>query len=88
MRKRARPRPIPGALEALQAFVVHGYRLALLSNIRTPYFRSVCRVFGDFFDAYIPPELQLLSCREGLTKPAPELFDRVLRWAALIRRRP
>lgn len=74
-------RPIPGALEALQAFVVHGYRLALLSNIWTPYFRSVCRVFGDFFDAHIPPELQLLSCREGLTKPAPELFDRVLRRA-------
>jgi HAD superfamily hydrolase (TIGR01509 family) len=69
---------IPGVLEALQAFVVRGYRLALLSNIWTPYLRSVRRLLGDFIDAHIPPELQLLSCREGLTKPALELFDRVL----------
>jgi len=69
---------IPGALEALQAFAAWGYRLALLSNIWTPYLRSVRRALGEFFDAHIPAELQLLSCREGLAKPAPALFARVL----------
>jgi HAD superfamily hydrolase (TIGR01549 family) len=71
-------RPIPGAFEALQTFVARGYRLALISDIWTPYLRSVRRLLGEFFDANIPPELQLFSCREGLTKPAPELFSRVL----------
>lgn len=71
-------RPMPGALEALQNFVARGYRLALLSNIWSPYLRSVRRLFGEFFDAHIPTELQLYSCREGLAKPAPELFRRIL----------
>jgi HAD superfamily hydrolase (TIGR01509 family) len=69
---------IPGALAALQAFIARGYRLALLSNIWTPYLRSVRRLLGDFFDAHIPQELQLVSCREGLAKPAPQLFRRAL----------
>jgi HAD superfamily hydrolase (TIGR01549 family) len=68
----------PGAYEALRGLVARGFRLALLSNIWTPYLRSVRRLLGEFFDAHIPAELQLLSCREGLVKPAPELFHRVL----------
>jgi len=76
-------RLIPGAFEALGAFVAQGCRLALLSNIWTPYFRSVRRLLGEFFDAHIPAELQLLSCREGLAKPAPALFSRVLERAAV-----
>ena len=71
-------RLIPGALEALHIFLAHGYRLALLSNIWTPYFRSVQRLLGSFLDKHIPPELKILSCREGLVKPAPELFNRLL----------
>jgi HAD superfamily hydrolase (TIGR01549 family) len=71
-------RLIPGAFDTVQAFAAKGYRLALLSNIWTPYFRSVHRLLGGFFDARIPPELQLLSCREGLVKPDLELFHRVL----------
>jgi len=71
-------RPIIGAFEVLQELTAKGYRLALLSNIWTPYLQSVRRLLGDFFDAHIPPELQLFSCREGLMKPAPELFVRVL----------
>lgn len=66
--------PAPGAREALEFFVAQGYMLALLSNIWTPYARSVHQVFGEFFDRAIPPELQVLSCHEGLAKPALELF--------------
>ena len=69
---------ISGAFEVLQELAARGYRLALLSNIWTPYLRSVRRLLGDFFNAYIPSELQLFSCREGLVKPSPELFERVL----------
>jgi HAD superfamily hydrolase (TIGR01549 family) len=69
---------IPGAVQALERFVDLGYQLALLSNIWTAYLRAVRRLLGDFFDAHIPPELQLFSCREGLAKPRPELFDRLL----------
>jgi len=71
-------RLIPGVSETLQQLVERGYQLALLSNIWTPYYRSVYRLLGGFFDLHIPPELRLLSCREGLVKPAPELFLRVL----------
>jgi HAD superfamily hydrolase (TIGR01662 family) len=71
-------RLIPGAFDALQALAARGYRLALLSNIWTPYLRSVRQLLGEFFDAHIPAELQLLSCREGLAKPALELFNRLL----------
>lgn len=71
-------RPIPGAAEALKRLVARGHRLALLSNIWTPYLRSALEHFGEFFNAHIPQELQLFSCREGLAKPAPELFSRVL----------
>lgn len=71
-------RLIPGAAEALGRFADSGYRLALLSNIWVPYFHSVHRLLGKLFDKYIPAELQLLSFREGLSKPAPELFKRVL----------
>jgi len=74
-------RPAPGAREALEFFVAQGYKLALLSNIWTPYARSVRQVFGEFFDRAIPPELQVLSCHEGLTKPAPELFRMLVRRA-------
>jgi HAD superfamily hydrolase (TIGR01549 family) len=71
-------RPISGAFDVLKELTVKGYRLALLSNIWTPYLQSVRQLLGDFFDAHIPAELQLFSCREGLMKPAPELFARVL----------
>jgi len=70
--------PVPGAARALDSFVAHGWRLALLSNIWPPYLQSVRRLFGDFFDEHIPAGLQLFSCREGVAKPAPELFRRVL----------
>jgi HAD superfamily hydrolase (TIGR01549 family) len=76
-------RLIGGAFEVLQGLAARGYRLALLSNIWTPYLRSVRRLLGDFFDAYIPSELQLFSCREGLVKPSPELFERVLERAGV-----
>ena len=71
-------RLIPGVTETLERLVERGYQLALLSNIWTPYYRSVYRLIGGFFDLNIPPELRLLSCLEGLVKPAPELFRRVL----------
>lgn len=74
-------RPILGVAEALDRLAAHGHRLALLSNIWTPYLRSVRKHFGDFFDAHIPAELQLFSCREGLAKPDPDLFAEVLRRA-------
>jgi FMN phosphatase YigB (HAD superfamily) len=72
---------ISGTLDTLEMFLAKGHRLALLSNIWTPYFRSVRQLLGPFFDAHIPAELQILSCREGLTKPAPELFARLLQRA-------
>jgi FMN phosphatase YigB (HAD superfamily) len=71
-------RLLPGTLEALQGLVAHGCRLALLSNIWAPYFRSVQRLLGPFFAEHVSAELQLLSFREGLAKPAPELFSRLL----------
>lgn len=71
-------RLLPGTLEALQGLVAHGCRLALLSNIWAPYFRSVQRLLGSFFAEHISAELQLLSFHEGLAKPAPELFRRLL----------
>jgi FMN phosphatase YigB (HAD superfamily) len=69
---------IPGVPEALEQFIDSGCRLALLSNIWVPYFRSVHRLLGSLLDKYIPPELQLLSYREGLVKPELELFTRML----------
>jgi HAD superfamily hydrolase (TIGR01509 family) len=71
-------RLVPGVIETLHAFLAQGCRLALLSNIWTPYFRSVHRLLGSFFDAHIPAQLQMLSCREGLAKPAPALFAELL----------
>jgi FMN phosphatase YigB (HAD superfamily) len=71
-------RLIPGAPQALRLLIDSGSRLALLSNIWVPYFRSVQRLLGSFLDEHIPAELQLLSYREGLVKPELELFRRVL----------
>ncbi|CAI7977302.1 conserved hypothetical protein [Frankia sp. Hr75.2] len=74
-------RLIPGTSDVLCALVGRGYRLALLSNIWNPYLISVRSVLGDFFAEHIPADLQLFSCLEGIAKPAPELFERVLRRA-------
>lgn len=71
-------RPIDGALDALRSLSAAGLRLALLSNIWRPYAESVRRWFGPFFDAAIPAELQCLSFREGLAKPEPAVFTRLL----------
>jgi FMN phosphatase YigB (HAD superfamily) len=70
--------PVDGALDALRALHAAGIRLALLSNIWAPYNQAVRRWFGPLFDAAIPDELQCLSYREGLAKPAPELFATLL----------
>jgi HAD superfamily hydrolase (TIGR01509 family) len=75
----ARPLPLVG--EVMAELVARGWRLALLSNIWVPYLRSVRSLFGDFFDRHIPGGLQVFSCREGLAKPEPELFRRVLQRA-------
>ena len=75
---------IPGAFEALQGLVKNGYRLALLSNIWTPYLRSVRRLLSDFLDTHIRCELQLFSCREGHAKPARELLDRLIERAVVL----
>jgi HAD superfamily hydrolase (TIGR01509 family) len=69
---------LDGAETTLRHLARGSNRLALLSNIWPPYLASVRACFGDFFDARIPPELQLFSFREGLAKPAPELFLRLL----------
>jgi HAD superfamily hydrolase (TIGR01509 family) len=69
---------LDGAEATLWRLAQAGYRLALLSNIWSPYLASVRTHFGGFFDEHVPPELQLFSFREGLAKPAPELFLRLL----------
>ncbi len=69
---------LDGAETTLRDLAQGGNRLALLSNIWYPYLASVRTNFGDLFDEHIPPELQLFSFREGLAKPAPELFLRLL----------
>ena len=70
--------PVEGGLETLTALSDAGARLALVSNIWRPYLTSVRRHYGEFFDAHIPPELQLFSFRLGRAKPDPEPFRRVL----------
>lgn len=79
--------PVQGALEALRSLHGAGLRLALLSNIWAPYTESVHRWFGSLFDTAIPGELQVLSYREGLAKPAPELFTALLARAGTPARR-
>jgi FMN phosphatase YigB (HAD superfamily) len=69
---------LDGADAALCRLAHGGCRLALLSNIWSPYLASVRTHFGGFFDEHVAPELQLFSFREGLAKPAPELFLRLL----------
>jgi HAD superfamily hydrolase (TIGR01509 family) len=69
---------LDGVERTLRHLAQGSNRLALLSNIWCPYLASVRTHFGDFFDEHIPPELQLFSFREGLAKPAPELFLRLL----------
>lgn len=76
-------RALPGAAETLQGLHGHGLRLGLVSNIWEPYFRSVRRHFGPFFDAHIPPELQLLSFQVGQAKPSPRIFQAALAAAAV-----
>lgn len=71
-------RPLPRVAEVMAELVAQGCRLALLSNIWVPYLSSVRSLFGDFFDRHIPGPRQLFSCREGLAKPEPVLFRRVL----------
>jgi HAD superfamily hydrolase (TIGR01509 family) len=71
-------RPLPGAAAALERLHAAGLRLAVLSNIWLPYLASVRTHFGGLFDRCIAPELQLFSFEQGLAKPAPELFARVL----------
>lgn len=73
--------PIADAAEAVRRLHEHGMRLAVISNIWRPYLRSVRRHFGELLDAFVAPELQLFSFREGRAKPAPELFRRVLELA-------
>lgn len=77
-RQEVEARPINGAVGVLESLVASGLRLALISNIWPPFLRSVRQHFGSFFDQYIPAELQLFSCLEGLAKPAPALFTRAL----------
>lgn len=71
-------RPLAGAAGALDHLHAAGLRLALLSNIWLPYLASVRTHFGSLFDRCIAPELQLFSFEQGLAKPTPELFARVL----------
>jgi HAD superfamily hydrolase (TIGR01509 family) len=75
--------PVPGALAALERFRAEGWRLGLVSNIWQPYFCAVRRYFGAFFDACIPPRLQLLSYRFGARKPGPGIFLAALDRAAV-----
>lgn len=77
-RQEVEARPISGTADVLETLVASGLRLALISNIWPPFLRSVRQHFGSFFDQYIPRELQLFSCLEGLAKPAPALFTRVM----------
>ncbi|MFL5914002.1 MAG: HAD family hydrolase [Gaiellaceae bacterium] len=70
--------PIDGALEALERLSVGGVRFAIVSNIWQPFFDSARRHLGRFIDENVPPDLQLLSFRTGVAKPAPEIFERAL----------
>jgi HAD superfamily hydrolase (TIGR01509 family) len=76
-------RPIDGAAAALEGLRERGVRLALISNIWAPYLHAARACHGAFFDAHVAPELQLFSYREGIAKPAPELFERVLERAGV-----
>jgi HAD superfamily hydrolase (TIGR01509 family) len=71
-------RPLEGAARAIERLYAAGLRLAVISNIWLPYLASVRTHFGSLFDHCVAPELQLFSFEQGLAKPAPELFARVL----------
>ena len=75
--------PAPGAGETLTRLQREGWRLGLVSNIWRPYFHSVRRHFGSFFDRYIPADLQLLSFEFGQAKPSPDIFAAALRRAGV-----
>jgi FMN phosphatase YigB (HAD superfamily) len=63
--------PIPGADDALSAFVSAGKTVGLLSDIWAPYFRSVETALPHVVSRSRP----FLSFRCGLKKPDPAFFD-------------
>jgi len=67
-------KPLPGALETLESLKTSGFLLGLISNSSNIEFDSLDKKFGlkDIFDALI------VSCRVGLLKPDPRIFELAL----------
>lgn len=64
---------LPGVQSLLSFLKRRGYKLGLLSNLSSAHVAPVAR-FGlaELFDATV------FSCDEGITKPAPEIYARLL----------
>jgi len=69
------PRPVPGARALLAELRRCGQRYGFVSNIWHPYFESFCRLFGPLAEG----APVWLSFREGVAKPAPDLYIRALK---------
>jgi FMN phosphatase YigB (HAD superfamily) len=76
---------LPGALDTLEA-LVGAYRLAVLSNIWTPFLAAAGEALGGFLDRHVPAELQVFSCRAGTMKPDLGLLSDLLRRAGVVPR--
>lgn len=68
---------IAGAVDALRSFREAGWRIGFVSNIWLPYFEAFRTCFPDAGDG---ESGCFLSFREGLEKPAVELYERALAW--------
>ena len=75
--QRAAAYALPGALDTLEA-LVGTYRLAILSNIWTPFLAAAEDALGGFLGRHVPVELQVFSCRAGRMKPDSTLLSDLL----------
>ncbi len=71
-------REIPGAKAVIEALHGMGFRLGLLSNTWCPLFEGFQRVFDDVLELF---HTVVLSYREGVKKPAREIFELAARRA-------
>jgi len=68
---------LPGAADALRSFQQARWQVGFVSNIWLPYFEAFRSCFPEAGDG---ESGFFLSFREGLEKPAVELYERALSW--------
>jgi len=76
-RQKDEGRPVAGAANTLRTFREAGWKVGFVSNIWLPYFDAFRGCFPEAGDGEAG---FFLSFREGLEKPAIELYERALAW--------